>query len=331
MMPLMKRQNEERLAWLPVGHGEAVLVQEFGHGRPVCSFIAGVHGDEREGVVALIELANQLGRLRLDGTVRLVPVANPPAYHALMRTSPRDGLNLARVFPGNSIGTVTERIAAALTDNVIAGSDLLVDLHSAGSQWSMPFFVGYNATNQDLEQRAHEAAAAFGPPLIWRHGGGAPGRSLSAAADLGIPSIYVETEGGNRIMSADVNAYVEGCIEVLASLGIVESIAKRSGPTPKVVPGGSGDLDSASKVSCAASVAGHLITVAQPGCIVDTGDPLFRIYSEVTGETIDEYATSSGIVMAVRRSTYINAGDPLAIIAPTPVGLETLESSDGHG
>ena len=308
-----------RTTWLPVGDGESVMCQEFGSGRPVCSLIAGVHGDEREGVVALTRLALVLREREVAGTVRLVPIANPPAYHAHSRTSPRDGLNLARVFPGESRGSVTERIAAELTESVIKGSDLLIDLHSAGSEWAMPFFAGFVSVAPDRDSVALDACVAFGAPLVWNHDTGAEGRSLSAARRLGIPAIYVETGGGNRILEADLNRYVDGCLGVLGYLGCIEGTDERGSTDAKLVPGGGGNLDSAIKTP----VGGHLVAVREPGDIVAAGEVLFRVFSEVDDEVTEIAAPQDGIVMALRRATNVVAGADLGIIAPVPELLRT--------
>ena len=44
----------------------------------------------------------------MAGTFVGLPVANVPAYHAVTREG-IDGLNMARVFPGNPAGSDTER------------------------------------------------------------------------------------------------------------------------------------------------------------------------------------------------------------------------------
>ena len=68
----------------------------------------------------------------MRGTLLAVPIAHLAAFAAAMRTSPIDGVNLARVFPGDPAGTVTARLADKLFHEVVADADLLVDLHSGG-------------------------------------------------------------------------------------------------------------------------------------------------------------------------------------------------------
>ena len=71
--------------------------------------MAGVHGDEFEGIVALSRLMTSLGIEAMAGTVIALPVCNPFAFEAQSRATPAhiDGTNLARAFPGDVTGTPT--------------------------------------------------------------------------------------------------------------------------------------------------------------------------------------------------------------------------------
>ncbi len=91
-----------------------------------------VHGDEYEGVRTLLELSRELDPARMSGDAIFVPVINPPAFWNGTRTSPLDGQNLARVFPGRPDGTPSESIAYWIDQAVFPHADLFIDLHSAG-------------------------------------------------------------------------------------------------------------------------------------------------------------------------------------------------------
>src|ERR1017187_1331142 len=68
--------------------------------EPNFSIIAGIHGDEYEGVAVLLDLAREIDPRRLRGTLTLVPAANPQAFHAGSRRNPVDLGDLNRSFPG---------------------------------------------------------------------------------------------------------------------------------------------------------------------------------------------------------------------------------------
>lgn len=298
-----------------IGDGHRIDVQAFGRpGGPVLSVLGGVHGDELEGVVAARALIEYLREREasLRGQVRIVPVSNPPAFAARRRTSPIDGANLARVFPGSEHGSITERAAAVITAEVIAGSDVLVDLHSAGADYVMPVFAGC-VVGGDVAARSLEATYAFGAPVVWEHDGSGPGRSLSAAFDLNVPSIYVEGSGGGGLVGHDLDVYVHGLHRLLAWLGILDSPLDPPVP-PIVLRGGDGDVDAS--LSC--GVGGFCITRVHPGQVIASGDLIAEIVDD-RGRTAEEVrARRDGTVMMLRRRADVAAGDGIAMMGPTP-------------
>lgn len=97
---------------------------------PVLALVAGTHGYEYSPILALQRFPAKTDPRELVGTIIMVHIANMPSF--LGRTtyySPVDGENLNRVCPGKTDGTVSERIAATLTREVIDRADYLVDLH----------------------------------------------------------------------------------------------------------------------------------------------------------------------------------------------------------
>src|SRR6476646_4994853 len=107
---------------------------------PVLALIAGNHGYEYPPILALQQFRAQVVPEELSGTIIMVHVANMPSF--LGRTvyfSPVDGKNLNRVYPGNADGTVSERIALAITNEVIENADYVLDLHCGdGNEWLRP-------------------------------------------------------------------------------------------------------------------------------------------------------------------------------------------------
>jgi predicted deacylase len=89
------------LAVPPGEDGEARIPVSVLHGArpgPVLALVAGTHGYEYPPITALQRLRRTLDPARLNGTVILVHIANPPSF--LGRTiyySPADGKNLNRV------------------------------------------------------------------------------------------------------------------------------------------------------------------------------------------------------------------------------------------
>src|SRR5262249_47585640 len=99
--------------------------------RPCLALVAGVHGNEYEGMVTLAELVGTTEPGALEGSLIVVPVANPFAFSAGQRRTPQDDRDLNRVFPGSARGTLSERLAHRLCTAVLGAADFVFTLHSA--------------------------------------------------------------------------------------------------------------------------------------------------------------------------------------------------------
>ena len=96
---------------------------------PRLLMIAGVHGNEFDGILAQVEFWQSAKPEDFSGSIVMVPVANPPAFQAMQRCNPDDHLDMNRVFPGNANSTLTHRLAYRLYQDVLPGSDFLLSMH----------------------------------------------------------------------------------------------------------------------------------------------------------------------------------------------------------
>jgi len=292
-----------------------------GNSGPGLAALAGIHGDEFEGVAAIHAFFDQLEPAKMTGSFLAVPLVNLPAASAVSRFSPIDHVNLARVFPGNENGTFSERLAWAVTEHVIRRSDLLLDLHSAGAYYSMPTLCGHTWLGDEVSERSRRATLAFGAPVIWEDQEPAPGRTLSAAQELGIPSIYAETTGGSWIRPTDISSYTRGISNVMKHLGILPG-EPQVARDPFFVRGG-GDLDFATRTSRTGFLRGAVELLDQ----VRAGDLLGTVY-DLLGNPVEEIrAARAGYVMMRRETPMVRTGDMVYALAeervPVPgMGLQ---------
>ena len=142
-----------------------ITIVRGGQPGPTLALIAGTHGSEVAPIVALQRVRAVLDPTRLRGTVLIVHVANMPSF--LGRTvyySPVDGKNLNRVYPGRPDGTVSERIAYAITREIIERADYLVDIHSGDGNESLRPYTYWSPLGLDTraDSIAREMALAWG-------------------------------------------------------------------------------------------------------------------------------------------------------------------------
>lgn len=299
--------TEERIA-LPSGATATTL-----RGRqpgPTVSLLGGVHGDEDEGVLAVLRVLHQLREFELTGTVSAVAPANPAAWAAQSRLSPLDGENLARCFPGTGGEGPTHQLASDITEHLIEGADLLIDLHSAGTSYRMPLMCGFVA-RVEAADRSRRAAEAFGAPLIWAHDATAPGRSLSVAAEFGVPAIYAECSGGGSIRREELDTYVSGVLTVLADLGILAGAVRHTDRKEPRWVYGAGDLDAGMQ----AKRDGLFVSAVNAGDTVDVDDEIGRCY-DYHGRLLEIVrAPRPGMVMFLRRQARTRTDDVLFALA----------------
>ena len=319
---MVTHPRRRRIAISPGSDAGFTLVDLVGErDGPSLSVVGGVHGDEFEGVAACLALTEELAGSTIRGRLRLVAVAHEAAHVASQRSSPIDGRNLARTFPGDPAGEPTERLAAALLEHVIGGSDVFVDLHSAGTAYAMPLLVGWGDDGCPACTRSARAAEAFAAPVLWRHAGPLPpGRTLSAAHDLGIASIYAEASGGGTVSRPEAAMYASGVRRVLASLRMLElepaDVAPADRAPLRLV--GEGDLDVPATV---APFDGLCETLVRPLDVVVTGQVVAIVTDPLSGERAEVRSAGDGIVVLARRGARVARDDNLVVLARREAGV----------
>ncbi len=210
-----------------------VPVASFAHGTgPTVLLMAGSHGDEYEGQIALTRLIRALDPGRVQGHVLVVPAANLPAVLDGRRTSPLDQGNLNRSFGDHQADTPTGQIAAYLAEELFPRCDAVLDLHSGGSSF-FHLSCAYADLGNDRETalRTFGALLAMNAPVSWAQPG-IPNGPVAGRAALRKGALHLSGEfgGGGRLVQDDL--YVaERCVHrLLDHLGVVEMEDKWRNP-----------------------------------------------------------------------------------------------------
>ena len=203
---------------------------------PTAFLMAGNHGDEYEGQVALCKLIQGLEAQDIQGRVIVIPAMNLPAAMAGVRVSPIDQGNLNRAFPGDPNGSATFAIAHYIDTVLYPMADIHHDLHSGGSSLQyLPFASMRQSQDTSLNARALSALLAFGAPigLIWAY---SPDSRLSsvAAVNRDLVALGGEFGGGGSVTTSGVRIVEQGLKNLLAHAGIIEAshaVGPFSGPS----------------------------------------------------------------------------------------------------
>ena len=262
---------------------------------PTALLTGGNHGDEYEGPLALLDLARSLAPETITGRVIILPMLNYPAVRAGRRTSPIDGGNMNRVFPGRADGSVTEKIADYVTRVLMPSADLVVDVHSGGKTLDfLPFAACHSLPKQpELEARCTAAMTAFGAPYAVKLLEIDDAGMLDSEAERA-GKVFVTSElGGGGTTTVETLAIAKrGLRNVLRHAGIL-----------------SGSLESAASQ--------RLDVCANLGTAVRTGDLVARIYElDATGRApADYHAACDGLITGRHFPGLVQTGDTLALIA----------------
>lgn len=271
----------------------------------------GVHGDEFEPMKAIRCLIKEVDASKLRGKLTLVPVVNEAAFLRGTRTGD-DMQDLARTCPGRADGSVTEQTAHALSE-LIRTADYYIDLHTGGiimSVWPMSGYCLHpDPKVLDVQRRM---SRAFNLPVIWGTDPNLEGRSLSVARAANVPAIYTEYLGRGLCDTGGVTAYVEGCLNVMGELGMID----REQPASQIKYVVEDDRPSAGHMQiCNPSpTTGFFDPHVDLGDRVEVGQTLGEV-SDVLGDDVVEVKSGqTGFVLTLRTFARVMEGDALAVI-----------------
>jgi N-alpha-acetyl-L-2,4-diaminobutyrate deacetylase len=285
-----------------------------------------VHGDEYEGPILLARLASELEPQHLAGRILILPVLNVPALEAGRRTSPIDGLNLNRVFPGRAGGGITELIAHVVAERLLPECDVLVDLHSGGrSLLYTPLAATHLLNEPERDRRALAALRAFGAPyaLVARdldsHG------LLDHTAEaMGKLVISTELGGGGIVSPAALRVGEHGVRRLLRHLGVLgDSLAPRADGASRLIE--IADLDA----FAFARVPGIYEPRVELEETVAASDTLGLVHPLALNGELPSAVRSSrkGILICRRAQGSVRTGDCVALIA-SELGVRPKPNQD---
>lgn len=281
---------------------------------PTLLILAGVHGSEYAPILASQQFGTALDPTELSGTVIIVHIANLPAYLGRsIYTSPVDGRNLNRLFPGNRTGSLSQRIAYLLTSDLFPLADAVLDVHSGdGNEDLRPFWTGYyaRAGSADVIEKSKAMAYAFGighiVPFEWELvDATAAIWAGSAAVAMGIPSIDVEAGGMGVIDDAAVATIEEGFKRILAHMDMV----------PDAYPEPQNQRVIYDRQSIKSPQDGSWVPLKSAGESVSKGE-LLGFVTDWYGQTIFEArAPKDGLLMLRLSAPPVRAGETLVTVA----------------
>ncbi len=272
---------------------------------PSLFVISGIHGNELTGVELIRRLRQYLEKKSIYGKIVLLPVANPLAFYSRQRKTLYDGKDLNRCFPGDRSGSITEKIASAITEEIIETCDYGIDIHT-GPEGRI--LMSHSKIMFDEEPQILELARVFGT-LVSIPRKGNPSMLSIYAASQGIPSLGVELGEANKLDESFIKTGFFGVVNVARYLGILK------GPVTML----NRQFIITNRYNIKPRISGIFFPKVTLGAIAEKGTLLAVIHNLETDENEEIIAEKRGIVMSVQ--TY-----SVALAGTTVVSLLALDS-----
>ena len=277
----------------------------YGAGGPSVAIVAGLHGNELNGIHAVNLLNKMLRVQRPKGTVHLFPLVNTFGADQATKRWPYDDQDINHAFPGDPDGSVVQRIAHALFE--ASDADLCIDVHSGA-----PHVRELPQVRAPMGGEELALARAMKLPVVWRRPGIRlePTGLVGAWRAAGRNALHIVGGRGITLDNRHATTMANGLANLLGHLGIS---AHMDSPMSII-----GDVTHANVETHRASCGGFFVAEVRVGDLVKPGHLLGYIQSPVGGERLDEVrALCSGVVMTVRAYPMIHAQELLVRVAGT--------------
>lgn len=108
-----------------------IIIERSKKPGPALLLLAGIHGDEINGVEIVRQIIAKKYNKPHEGMVICIPVMNVFGFLNLERQFP-DGRDLNRVFPGSAKGSLASRFAHKIMTEIVPHIDYCIDFHTGG-------------------------------------------------------------------------------------------------------------------------------------------------------------------------------------------------------
>jgi len=291
-------------------------VYEGGRG-PRVAVVAGVHGDELEGLYLCHRIADWLEELAktrpdaLHGRVELWPALNGLGLDTLERSVPVFDVDLNRCFPGHREGMLPQRVADAAMHG-LTGCALAIDVHASNVFLRE---IPQVRINEQFAGTLVPMAERMNLDVIWVHGASTVlentiAHSLNAR---GTPCLVVEMGVGMRVTPTFAEQVQIGILRTWRELGVLAPDLALAEPTHRPLL-----ADDRNVHYLNADTSGVFVPALEHWRRVEAGGLLGRIVSPHAGGVLAEVRSPvDGVLFTLREYPLVYEGSLMARIVET--------------
>lgn len=283
-----------------------------GGAGPRVAVVAGIHGDELEGLYVCHCLTVWLQELlqknpqALTGSVELYPAVNTLGLDTLTRGLPVFDTDLNRAFPGSPSGPLPKRLADAVMKE-LTGADLVVDIHASNIYLRE---IPQVRISHEFEEQLVPLARRMNLDMIWLHSA-ATVLETTVAHSLnsnGTPCLVVEMGVGMRITPDYCQQLVAGLLATWQQMGLLapDLLLPETSHTPLIA-------DDSNVHFLNAQTSGMFVATASHWTDVHRGQLLGTIVSPFSAEVLSEVRSPvDGILFTLREYPLVYEGSLMA-------------------
>lgn len=263
---------------------------------PVLLLMAGMHGDEVNGIETIRRMIRGKMLYPQRGTLIAIPILNIYGFLNFSREVP-DGKDVNRSFPGNKSGSLASRVANRFTREILPYIDYGIDFHTGGA--SISNYPQIRCLTEYPQNK--RLAQAFGAPFILN--ASLRAKSLRKEAfQQGKFIIVYESGESLRLDERGITLAIKGTRRVLVELGMQPSNESET-PVNSIVCSKSNWIRA--RVSgifrCQVKLGQYISCGEVYGSLADPyGDMALRLKSPYTG-----------YIIGLNNMTVVNQGDAL--------------------
>lgn len=217
VFPGQSKMIELPVGSLPSGNEVSIKAHVFRGYKPgpTILFLAGIHGDEINGIEIVRRCISEKIFERINaGSVIAIPLLNLYGFINFSRDVP-DGKDVNRAFPGSATGSLASRVAHCLSREILPLVDFGIDFHTGGrGTYNYPQ-LRYSPD----DAKSREIAKIFGAPVMVASN--PPAKSLrKTAAKSNLPILTYEGGENQRYDGLSLQVGVAGIKRLLSHFGL---------------------------------------------------------------------------------------------------------------
>ena len=271
------------------------------------------HGDEVGGIVVVQEVFKRLAKKvpLLEGIVHAFPLMNPLGFENASRQITMSNEDLNRAFPGDTNGTLAERLACKIFDSITdTRPAVVIDLHN---DWirSIPYVVvDALESASPMGPVIREMAIQTGLPVVEET---SPLKHTLSHSLLQshVPALTLELGESFVVNEGNVDIGVRSVMNIMAKLNMTSLAPADESEQPVA----STDIDETKILKyCqtpASSTSGIVRFLVREGDRIQANQPVAKIVNAFGRQRELIRAPESGVVLAISDSSVAFPGAPI--------------------